>query len=193
MSEAQHAIDAVDWAYATGKLDPTDGYDLTTASTEHEAHPAREGTASPQTFRGLLTLPQPHCTPFRRMLTCPVVIERLEWLMGPGLHLANGIVPAVRLMVKGNAGQMLHAGLNENHKDYHYSLHHSGRVYNEQVNVSYQLCKSCADGGGLIVVPGGHKANYQMPARMQLCQVSLDTKFILFTSRPPPFIAAPRH
>jgi ectoine hydroxylase-related dioxygenase (phytanoyl-CoA dioxygenase family) len=38
------------------------------------------------------------------------------------------------------------------------------------VNVSYQLCESCAEGGGLIVVPGGHKASYQMPARMQLHQ-----------------------
>ena len=33
----------------------------------------------------------------------------------------------------GLAGQLLHAGLNENHKDYHYSLSHAGRTYNEQV------------------------------------------------------------
>ena len=36
-------------------------------------------------------------------------------------------------MVAGNAGQLLHAGLNENHKDYHYSLVQGGRTYNEQV------------------------------------------------------------
>jgi hypothetical protein len=47
---------------------------------------------------------------------------------------------------------MLHAGLNENHKDYHYSLHHGGRTYNEHVNVSFQLCDSCAEGGGIDAV-----------------------------------------
>ena len=85
--------------------------------------------------------------------------------MGPGFRLGSKTA-AVRLMNKGNRGQLLHAGLNENHKDYHYSFAQSGRVYNESVNVSFQLCDSCSHGGGLIVVPGGHKANYLMPTSM---------------------------
>eukprot|EP01052_Picozoa_sp_SAG31_P001178 SAG31_NODE_39_length_31377_cov_5.971482_9_plen_150_part_00 len=82
--------------------------------------------------------------------------------MGGGYHFATK-TPAVRLMVKGNAGQFFHAGLNESHKDFHYSLHHNGRTYNEQVNVSFQLSNSCEHGGGLLLVPGGHKAQHLMP------------------------------
>lgn len=113
--------------------------------------PARVGTAAPEGLAGTCALPEPHCLPFRAMMTWPPVMERLAWICGPGFCI-GWKPPSVRLMNNGNHGQLLHAGLNENHKDYHYSLMRGGRTYNESVNVSFQLCESCSDGGGLIVV-----------------------------------------
>lgn len=81
----------------------------------------------------------------------------------------------VRVLKKGEGRQLIHAGLNESHKEYHYVLTQvwhsfssvltllqltmlvalltqSGRSYAESVNVSYQLSPSCPNGGGLILV-----------------------------------------
>ena len=166
--EAAAAIAAVEWAYGAGWLDKQADLVSDPASwsdPDTSFGPARRGTAAPPGLHGCVSLPEPHCLPFRAMLAHPEAVKRLRWIMGPGFHLGAKL-PSVRLMNKGDTGQLFHAGLNENHKDYHYSLQHAGRTYNEQVNVSFQLCESCGGGGGLVVLPGGHKACHQMPPSM---------------------------
>ena len=35
-------------------------------------------------FLAPLSLPQPHCEPYRRMIAHPAVLERMEWMLGSG-------------------------------------------------------------------------------------------------------------
>ena len=35
-------------------------------------------------FDSPMSLPKPHCTPFRQMLAHPAVLERLTWIFGSG-------------------------------------------------------------------------------------------------------------
>ena len=51
---------------------------------------------------GLLGLPRPHCDPFRRMLTCPALVHRLNWMMGAGWALAHGSL-GIRTTRRGEA------------------------------------------------------------------------------------------
>jgi hypothetical protein len=111
-----------------------------------------------------LALPKPHNLPYKRMIACPAVMERLAWIMGEGF-VHYGSAP-VRLADKGHGAQGIHAGLMEDDKDYHYVISQNGRSYAESINCSWQLADHCPLGGGVCVVPGSHKANYLMPGSL---------------------------
>lgn len=44
------------------------------------------------------------------------MLQRLDWIMGAGFTQAN--MPGVRTLQKGKGRQLIHAGLNESHKEY---------------------------------------------------------------------------
>ena len=58
---------------------------------------------------GLLGLPQPYSDPFRRMLDCPALAFRLNWMMGAGWAVPHGSL-GIRSTRRGEAGLHLHAG-----------------------------------------------------------------------------------
>ena len=59
---------------------------------------------------GLLGLPPPYCEPFRRMLDCPALVFRLNWMMGAGWALPHiGRRMDIRTTRRGDAGLFLHA------------------------------------------------------------------------------------
>ena len=55
----------------------------------------------------LMEWPEPHCLPFRRLLSLPQAVRILLDLVGPGFHYssANGII-----MDKGSEGITMHGG-----------------------------------------------------------------------------------
>ena len=92
-------------------------------------------------FLSPLSLPKPHCDPYRRMIAHPEVLERMEWMLGSGF-VHYGSAP-VRLVNKGDGGQRIHAGLMDREMDYHYVHFSGGRSYAESLNVSWQLTDHC--------------------------------------------------
>ena len=115
-----------------------------------------------------MSLPKPHCVPFRRMVAHPAVLERLTWIFGSGFVHAG---PAgVRLVppASGLGGQRIHAGQMDRSCDYHHVKIVNGRSFCASVNVSWQLADHCALGGGVHVVPGSHRANYLLPATLSV-------------------------
>jgi hypothetical protein len=43
-----------------------------------------EGAIHRPRMGGLYTLPEPHSAPFRKMIAHPAVVQRLNWMLGPG-------------------------------------------------------------------------------------------------------------
>ena len=58
---------AVDWAMEQPEGSP------------HHIPQGRSGN-----FLAPLSLPHPHCDPYRRMIAHPAVLERMEWMLGSG-------------------------------------------------------------------------------------------------------------
>ena len=65
------------------------------------------GSAAPR-LQGLIAMEEPHCRPFRRMITDPRVTQRLTWMMGT--HYTIAALPNAIVSVDGAAGVYLHAG-----------------------------------------------------------------------------------
>ena len=108
---------------------------------------------------GLYELPKPHCEPFRRMIGHPVIVKRLNWMLGYGFR--ESTEPMCCVYPKGTTGGSLHgqgAGSYE-------ML--NGRQLLEQVNVAWALQNEAAgfgeNSGGFVCVPGSHKAAYAIP------------------------------
>ena len=55
-----------------------------------------------------VSLPEPHCQPFRKMLTHPGVLARLQWMLGAGF-VATGTGGMLASAV-GSHGQFMHSG-----------------------------------------------------------------------------------
>ena len=108
----------------------------------------------------LLTLPRPHCEPFRALLAHPVVVERLNWMCGSGFRLDHG--PQFNNAVKGTEGLTQH-GAGEPHRPYVAYHHQNGHGYCGGVTVTWNLTDCPAGGGGFACVPGSHKARFPMP------------------------------
>ncbi len=65
---------------------------------------------NPSLLSNPISLPQPYCLPFRKMIASPDVLERLTWIFGTG-YVHYGPAP-VRLVdpQSGNGRQRIHAG-----------------------------------------------------------------------------------
>ena len=119
-----------------------------------------------------ISLPKPHCLPFRKMVAYPAVLERLAWIFGSGfVHYAPAPVRLVDPQ-SGGGRQRIHAGQMDRSCDYHQIKIVNGRSYCASVNVSWQLADHCEFGGGLHVVPGSHRANYLLPATLSVHPVT---------------------
>lgn len=72
--------------------------------------PQPDGNGGPmleERMTGLEDLPKPHCDAFRRMIAHPAVVERLNWMMGPGWAESPASASVNR---PGAGGQQMHGG-----------------------------------------------------------------------------------
>ena len=109
----------------------------------------------------LLTLPAPHCEPFRKMIALPEIVSRLNVMCGIGFRLDHG--PQFIGGINGTRGGALH-GAGEPHREAVAYHHQNGKAYVGGVTVTFQLGESPTGAGGFACVPGSHKSKYSMPA-----------------------------
>ena len=110
------------------------------------------------------TLPSPFSDGFRRMIDNPAVNARLDWMIDPGFMMTTCYTIVSR---NGAAGQCLHggcfygAGHNYQYRD--------GQPRAEQVNIGWLLqdVETATGDGGLMLVPGSHKARLPLPRPRQ--------------------------
>ena len=122
------------------------------------------GTGRP-TLGGLLEFPEPYCEPFRKMLTHPAVIHRLNWMGGSGYRTGGA---TAFTSVKGTTGHSLHGG-NEPILPSRGYIYQNGRSYAEFVRAVWQLHDVNEGDGGFVCVPGSHKSHYPMLEGIRTC------------------------
>lgn len=146
-----------------GRGDKLDG-DVTLADIP--GAPTISGTGRPD-LRDLFQLPAPHDAPFCKMLAHPAIIQRLNWMIGPGYKVTQN---TALCHVKGSSGQMLHAGnANPTSIGKHYQML-NGRIFTRSaINVAWQLNDVGPGDGGFVVVPGSHKSCYPLPQSVRVC------------------------
>ena len=142
-----------DWPFQPGPPWTTLGHDLRRIESPL-AGSGRPGVPN------LLTLPQPHAEPFRKMIAHPGLVARLQWMMGSGFHL--GSQPNAITSVRGTSGHALHAGGTPMNATSVYRVV-AGRTYCNYINVAYQLRDVTEADGGYMCVLGSHKAAYELP------------------------------
>lgn len=127
----------------------------------------------------LMDWPEPHCHPFRRLVSHRHTAKIMLDLVGPGFHhsSANGIV-----MDRGAEGHTLHGGGGGpgRRPAWTYSCV-NGVVECNLITVMYQLADINPGDGGLICIPGSHKAGFVCPREMQtleaLAEFPVDSPF----------------
>ena len=125
---------------------------------------SQAGTGRPL-LSGLLDLPDPYNAPFRRMITHPTVVQRLNWMGGSGYRTSGATVFCA---VKGTSGHSLHDG-NEPMSPSRGYYFKNGRSYAETVTITWQLRDVEPGLGGFACVPGSHKTQYSMPSGIRTC------------------------
>ena len=109
---------------------------------------------------GLEALPAPHGEPFRRMIAHPAVVERLNWMLGPGWHEGMGSASVNR---PGAGGQQIHGGPFYGRAHGYYFDHVQGRPHSIQINYAYSLRDVNPGDGGFCLVPGSHRMRHPIP------------------------------
>ncbi len=113
---------------------------------------------------GMLGWPEPHRTPFRRLLVHPVVVSRLNGLCGRGFRLDHG--PLLIGSTKGTEGHRLHgAGTPFSPANWYHQQ--NGRIHCRGVTVTWQLADCNEGDGGFCIVPGSHKSSEQTPPELR--------------------------
>ena len=128
-----------DWSDARGKLSADS--------------PALVGGQARVDTGELMAWPEPHCHPFRRLLTHHRTVRILLDLVGPGFHhsSANGIV-----MDAGAEGHTLHGGGGGPgaRASWTYQCDKNGQIECNLITVMYQLADINPGDGGLVCIPG---------------------------------------
>jgi len=110
------------------------------------------------------THPSPFSDGFRRMIDNPLVNARLKWMIDPGFVMTTCYTIVSR---DGAAGQHLHGGwfYGAGH-NYHFR---DGQPRTEQVNIGWLLqdVETATGDGGLMLIPGSHKARLPLPRPKQ--------------------------
>ena len=107
---------------------------------------------------GSLTFPEPFCQPFRQMIDCDGLIERLEWILGPNPRLDHD--RGVLVSAPGSHGHSLHSGPNV---DAPAGGAPFALGYNNSVNVAWQMRDVPRSAGGFAAVPGSQRSQLTLP------------------------------
>ena len=120
---------------------------------EQRAHGMLEETMD------MMDAPPPHCDPFRKMVAHPAVVQRLNWMLGPGWSQSAGSAKVSR---SGSGGQQMHGG------PFYGRIHGAvpfsgGRGFSSQVNFHWTLTDVQPGDGGFCVIPASPKMKYPIP------------------------------
>ena len=118
-----------------------------------------------------LTFDKPWCTPFRRMLTHPRIIDIFNEILGNGFRLDHG--PGLIQMEQGTEGHWLHGGMTFDPSQYHRFEH--GKMQCGLCVASWQLTDVLEGDGGFACIPGSHKSNYRPLSQMLSAENDLGT------------------
>ena len=125
-----------------------------------------DGQSNKGTAEGMLTWEQPWCQPFRDMMAHPKLIPYLNTLFGRGWRLDE--LPWVSFAKKGTGGHGLHgttSRLFDGAFFYHYA---NGQIRTGVAIFQFQLADINPGDGGIAVIPGSHKANFECPEDIML-------------------------
>lgn len=121
---------------------------------------ALKGQEGRRELTGMLGWPEPHRTPFRKMLVHPVVVSRLNEFSGKGFRLDHG--PLLISGREGAEGHYLH-GSGEPFSPAVWYHQQNGKIYCRGITVAWQLRDVNPGDGGFACVPGSHKTAEPTP------------------------------
>ena len=116
-------------------------------------------------YNGMLTWDQPWCQPFRNLLTHPKIIPYLNTMLGRGWKMDHD--PFIFTSTLGTEGLRLHGSGNVTFNGSRFYKYQNGQMRCGLINCQYQLTDVDPGDGGLMVVPGSHKANFPCPEAIQ--------------------------
>lgn len=140
----------------------------------HSPHSLAEGSETLRGQRtrgeigGMLDWPAPDGPLFRHILGHPRLVPYLHEILGLGFRMDHAMF--LLSMDEGTEGFYLHGAGGENFDPNEYYIHKNGRFYCGLTVVSIQLHDVNPGDGGLVVVPGSHKANFNAPKSLLLYQ-----------------------
>jgi ectoine hydroxylase-related dioxygenase (phytanoyl-CoA dioxygenase family) len=119
--------------------------------------PPLEGDHGRGHFTGMLTWDKPWCDPWRALLAHPKLIPHLNTLFGRGWKLDH--TPDVHTATQGAEGLTLHGFGNVTFNGSRFYAYSNGTMRCGLLNCQFYLADQDAGDGGLMVIPGSHKAN----------------------------------
>ncbi len=113
-------------------------------------------------YNGMLTWEQPWCQPFRNLLAHPKLIPYLNTVMGRGWKLDHNI--DILTSKVGAQGTPFHGNSTGMFNGSTYYMYDDGRMRSGLNVCQFYLTDVNPGDGGLVVIPGSHKANFPMPS-----------------------------
>ena len=156
--EIRLANEAVDRHLPLGRLRPSD-------ESLDGGSDALRGEVGRGELNGLLEWDSPWCEPFRAMLAHPILVAYLNEMLGPGFRMDHDMF--LLWIDKGAEGFELHRSSGPGFDPNQYYLVRDGKMHNGLTVVALQLTDVNPGDGGLVVVPGSHKANFRCPEELR--------------------------
>ncbi len=112
-------------------------------------------------FSGMLTWEQPFCQPFRDLLAHPKLVPYLDTLFGRGWKLDHA--PLILTSKADAEGLRIHGATSYQFNGSAHYTYSNGTIRCGMTVFQYQLADINPGDGGLCVISGSHKSNFQCP------------------------------
>ncbi len=133
-----------------------------------DASPNLVGERKRGMYTGMLTWDKPHCQPFRDLIAHRKAVPYLNALHGRGWRLDHA--PFILTGPKGAEGLVLHGSSMHHFNGAQYYTYSNGQMRCGMIVLQYQLTDVNEGDGGLVCIPGSHKANFPMPQAIRRCE-----------------------
>ena len=158
-AEVAQANEAIDRHIHQGSLRSRD------ASLDGDS-PTLRGDKGRGELHGMLEWDEPWCLPFRDMLVHSKIIPHLHEILGKGFRMDHDM--CLLWMDKGAEGFWFHGSSGPGFDPNSYYIFRDGKMHNGLTVVAFQLADVNPGDGGLAVIPGSHKSNFECPREMLL-------------------------
>lgn len=139
----------------------------------HQTAEALKGKwASNRGYPDLLSWPKPWCEPFRNLVGHSKLIPYCNTMFGRGWRLDHSVDAACAII--GCEGLHLHGWGNGELDGSRYYRYQNGRMRCALTVFLFALTDVNPGDGGLVVVPGSHKANFPLPDYVRLYEADHD-------------------